>query len=152
MTTDDHFASLANWNYGFTDDNASGSDGGYTPWGASGSAPYFGSMMWSPDNPAALDYDLPGNVSQTTGQTDPSLFGTYTPQAFDPSGCGLTITATDTGNRTWDTAPYGPVTAGWTSGVVNTYNKVSFPTEGRTEAYVQIKAKMMEANGNDNGA
>ncbi len=152
MTTNDHFASLANWNYGYADDNSSGPNGGYEPWGASGSGPYFGSTMWAPDHPAVLDYDLPGNVSQTTGQVDADLFGTYAPQTFEPSGCGLTITATYTGNRTWNTVPYGSLTAGWTSGVVNTYNKVSFPTNGRTEIYVQIKAKMMGSPGDDNGA
>jgi hypothetical protein len=152
VTTDDHFASLANWNYGLTDDITSGSGGGYVPWGASGTAPYLGSTVWAPDNQATLSYDVPGNVSQTTDPADPSLFSTYSPQAFSSSGCGVTITATYTGNRTWNTEPYGSINATWTSGAINTYNKVSFPTDGRTEVYVQIKAQMMSTGASDNGA
>jgi hypothetical protein len=143
---------LANWNYGLTDDTTSGSGGGYTPWGATGSAPDWGSTVWSPNSPLTSSYDMPGNVSQTSGRTDSSLFSTYTPQAFDGSGCGVTITAAYTGSRVWNTAPYGPVQATWTSGAINSYNKISFPTGGRTQVYVQVEASMMSAGGNDNGA
>ena len=45
-----------------------------------------------------------------------------------------------------------PVPATWTSGALNTYNKVSFPTAGHTQVYVQIKAQMMGDAGSDDKA
>jgi hypothetical protein len=151
-TTDDGFASLANWNYGITDDNTSGSGGGYEPWAASGTAPYFGSYEGGPSDVGVLDYDLPGNVSQTSSAANSALFSTYSPQAFTPSGCGVTLNATYTGPRTWSTASYGNVSTTWTSGAINSYNHISFPSAGHTNVYVQIKAQMMGYNGSDNGA
>jgi hypothetical protein len=152
LTNDDTFASLANWNYGITDNNTSGSSGGYWPWAASGTAPYFGSYEGGPSDVGVLDYDLPGNVSQTSTAANTGLFSTYAPQTFSPSGCGVTLNAVYTGPRAWATAPYGNVTTTWTSGAINSYNHISFPTAGRTDVYVQVKAQMMGFNGSDNGA
>jgi hypothetical protein len=84
-TNDEDFHNLNNWNYGFTDDNASGASGNYYPWGASGSAPYWGSSM-NPKN--VMDYDVPGNVYQTSTGPNANLFGTYSPQTFSSTGWG----------------------------------------------------------------
>ena len=149
LTNDDDFSSLANWNYGFTDDNTSGSMGGYTPWGESGTAPYWGSLE---STMGVLDYDLPGNVFQTSTGPDTSLYSTYSPQAFHANGWGVSIAAHYTGSKQWNTQPYGPVTLTWTSGAINSYNKISFPTGNHTSCFVQIKAQMMGYQGSDNGA
>jgi Glycosyl hydrolases family 16 len=149
LTNDEDFSSLANWNYGFSDDNTSGSTGNYYPWGASGTAPYWGSLE---STQGVLDYDLPGNVFQTSTGADTSLYSTYSPQAFHASGWGVSIAAHYTGSKPWNTQPYGTVTETWTSGAINSYNKISFPSGGHTSCFVQIKAQMMGYQGSDNGA
>jgi hypothetical protein len=147
-TFDDHFESLEHWNYGVTDDNASGADGGYAPWAASGTPPYWGSQASS----YALDYDVPGNVFQTSKGYLPGTVSSYAPQAFTEGGWGVSFLAHYTGSRVWMTDPYGPVTLTWTSGSINSYNRVSFPAEGKTSCFVQIRAQMMGHDGSDNGA
>jgi len=142
-TTDDTFQNLNNWNYGI-----GGNTGNYYPWSGSGTAPYYGSS----EHTYASDYDVPGNVSQTSRGANSSLFSTYSPQNFSSTGCGVTFTAHYTGARNWNTTNEGTLTDYWTSGAINTYNKVSFPTDGRTSFYVQIKAQMMGYNGINNGA
>ena len=142
-TLDDTFQNLNNWNYGI-----GGNTGNYYPWSGSGTAPYYGSS----EHMYASDYDVPGNVSQTSSGANSSLFSTYSPQNFSSTGCGVTFTAHYTGARNWNTTNEGTLTDYWTSGAMNTYNKVSFPTNGRTSFYVQIKAQMMGYNGIDNGA
>ena len=142
-TLDDTFQNLNNWNYGI-----GGNTGNYYPWSGSGTAPYYGSS----EHMYASDYDVPGNVSQTSSGANSSLFSTYSPQNFPSTGCGVTFTAHYTGARNWNTTNEGTLTDYWTSGAMNTYNKVSFPTNGRTSFYVQIKAQMMGYNGIDNGA
>jgi hypothetical protein len=147
LTFEDHFKNLDNWNFGVTDDNASGADGGYAPWAASGTPPNWGSQV----SASALDYDVPGNVFQTSSSYQPGLVSTYAPQPFVKRGWGVSLLAHYTGSRVWKTDPYGPVTLTWTSGSINSYNKVSFPTEGKT-CFVQIRAQMMGYDGSDNGA
>ena len=95
--------------------------------------PNFGSYEGGPNDVGVLDYDLPGNVSQTSTAANTGLFSTYSPQAFSSSGCGVTLNAVYTGPRTWATAPYGNVTTTWTSGAINSYNHISFPTAGPTD-------------------
>jgi hypothetical protein len=148
LTFEDHFENLDNWNYGVTDDNASGADGGYAPWAASGAPPYWGSQVSS----YALDYDVPGNVFQTSNAYQPGLVSTYKPQTFTTGGWGVSILAHYTGSTVWTTDPYGPVTVTWTSGSINSYNKVFFPAEGKTSCFVQIRAQMMGYGESDNGA
>jgi hypothetical protein len=152
LTNDETFKNLDNWNYGISDDNASGSSGGYYPWCATGSSPYWGSSEISSSSTWADDYDVPGNVSQTSTGADASLFSGYSPQTFNPNGWGVTFTAVPTGAKTWDTTSYGDITAHWTSGALNTYNHISFPSGSHTSAYVQIRAQMMGYQGTNNGA
>jgi Glycosyl hydrolases family 16 len=142
-TFDDTFQNLNNWNYGI-----GGNTGNYYPWSGSGTAPYYGSS----EHTYASDYDVPGNVSQTSSGANSSLFSTYSPQDFSSTGCGVTFTAHYTGARNWSTTNEGILTDYWTSGAINTYDKVSFPTNGNTSFYVQIKAQMMGYNGINNGA
>jgi hypothetical protein len=149
LTNDEDFSSLKNWNYGITDDNTSGGSGGYLPWGASGSAPYWGSLE---STVGVLDYDLPGNVFQTSTGADTTLYSSYSPQTFHATGWGVSFTAHYTGSRSWDTEPYGDVTESWTSGAINSYNNISFPSGSHTRCYVQIKAQMMGQASSDNGA
>jgi hypothetical protein len=148
LTNDENFSNLNNWNYGFADDNSSGPNGGYYPWYATGSSPYWGSSMGSTGD---LDYDLPGNVSQTSTGYNSSLFSGYAPQTFNPNGWGVSFTAHYTGPRTWNTVN-GARSATWTSGVINSYNKIFFPSGGKTQAFVQVKAEMMSYGGKCNGA
>ena len=146
-----HFQNLDAWNYGVTDLDLS------TP-GATYRRvrrvrhPYWGSNMCSCGS--SSDYDLPGNVSQTSTGANSSLFSTHTPQVFKKRGWGLTFTAHHTGPKTYATTNEGNQTYAWTSGMINTFNKVDFPDpkKGYTDAYVQIKAQMMGYQGHDNGA
>jgi len=146
-----HFQNLNAWNYGVTDLDVS-TPGTYTPEGETGPSPYWGSNMC----PCASsgDYDLPGNVSQTSTGANSSLVSTYTPQIFKKHGWGLTFTAHYTGLKTYVTTNEGDQTYTWTSGMMNTFNKVDFPDPGKgyTDAYIQIKAQMMGYEGHDNGA
>jgi hypothetical protein len=146
-----HFQNLKSWNYGLTDRDFS-SPGTYTPEGETGSSPNWGSNMCPCSS--SNDYDLPGNVSQTSTGANDSLFSTYTPQIFKKRGWGLTFTAHDTGPKTYATKNEGDQTYNWTSGMINTFNKVDFPDpkKGYTDAYIQIKAQMMGFEGHDNGA
>jgi len=143
-------AAGSSWNFGITDNNASGSGGGYTPWAASGSSPNWGSSETGSSNTGNLDYDFPGNVFQTTHGADSSLFGTYTPQTFDSSGSGLSIQGHYQGHYTVNDV-YGTQSFSWSSGAINTYNHVSFPVSPHTDCYVQINAQMMGYNGSNNG-
>jgi hypothetical protein len=148
LTFDEHFENLDDWNFGVTDDNASGADGGYAPWAASGTPPNWGSQV----SAEALDYDVPGNVFQTSNAYQPGLVSTYEPQPFIKGGWGVSFLAHYTGSTVWHTDPYGPVTLTWTSGSINSYNHVSFPAAGKTSCFVQIRAQMMGYEGSDNGA
>jgi hypothetical protein len=146
-----HFQNLKAWNYGLTELGLS-TPGKYIPEGETGSSPYWGSNLC----PCASsdDYDLPGNVSQTSTGAKRSLLSTYKPQMFKRHGWGLTFTAQYTGPKTYVTTNEGDQTYSWTSGMVNTFNKVDFPDprKGYTDAYIQIKAQMMGYQGHDNGA
>jgi hypothetical protein len=146
-----HFRNLKDWNYGSTDLDFS-TPGSYIPEGETGSKPDWGSDLCPCSS--SSDYDLPGNVSQTSTGANNSLFSTYTPQIFKKNGWGLTFTAHYTGPKTYDTTNEGDQTYTWTSGMINTFNKVDFPNpkKGYTDAYVQIKAQMMGYEGQDNGA
>jgi hypothetical protein len=150
LTFDDDFETFDqdHWSYGVTDDNASGADGGYVPWAASGTPPYWGSQV----SASALDYDVPGNVFQTSKGSLPGLVSTYEAQPFTTGGWGVSFLAHYTGSKVWSTDPYGPVTLTWTSGSINSYNKVFFPADGKTSCFVQIRAQMMGYDGSDNGA
>jgi hypothetical protein len=148
LTNDDHFSSLKNWNYGVTDDLTSGTSGLYATWGQTGTAPYLGSTLAA--GGLTQDYALPGNVFQTSTGANSALLSTYSPQAFNLTGCGVSFTATYTGDRTYDTTNEGSFTLPWTSGFINSYNKISFPTAGHTAFYVQFMAEMGCAGPNDN--
>jgi hypothetical protein len=150
LTNDETFSNLDNWNYGYTDYNASGGSGAYSPWGASGTAPYWGSS--GAGDGSLLDYDLPGNVFQTSTGADTFLYSTYGPQTFNPHGSGVSLVAHYTGARQWNTEGSGELSATWTSGVINSYNKISFPSGAHTSCFVQINAQMMGNAGSDNGA
>jgi hypothetical protein len=147
-TNDDTFQNLDNWNFGFTDTPTSGTTGVYVPWGASGRAPYWGSGS---SDTYHQNYDLPGNVSQTSTGVNPLLLSGYSPQTFRSSGCGVTLTAHYTGPRRWVTSNEGELTRSWTDGAINTFNKISFPTRGNTEFYIQIRAQMGGYQGSNNG-
>lgn len=136
---DDTFKNLNNWNYGIT-----GQGGNCIPWYETGNAPDAGSAG-SPQN--MLSYFLPGNVSQTSTGASTANYTTYTPQTFNSSGSGVTITAHYTGQKT-----YAGETYSWSSGSLNTCGKETFPASGDTQVYVQIKAQMMGYKGTDNGA
>jgi hypothetical protein len=146
-----HFQNLKAWNYGLTDVDLS-TPGRYTPEGETGSSPYWGSNLCP--CVSSGDYDLPGNVSQTSTGVNSSLLSTYKPQMFKKHGWGLTFTAHYTGPKIYVTKNEGDQTYSWTSGMINTFNKVDFPDprKGYTDAYVQIKAEMMGYEGHDNGA
>jgi hypothetical protein len=147
-TNDDTFQNLNNWNYGFTDTPTSGIKGGYSPWGASGTSPYWGSGSADTYH---QNYDLPGNVSQTSTGVNPRLLSGYLPQRFRPTGCGVTFTAHYTGRTEWLTTNEGALIRSWTDGAINTFNKMSFPTGRNTEFYVQIRAQMGGYQRSNNG-
>ncbi|HUD06612.1 MAG TPA: family 16 glycosylhydrolase [Candidatus Saccharimonadales bacterium] len=149
-TFEDHFQNLSNWNYGLTDLGFT-QPGSYTPEGATGTAPYWGSDECPCTSSG--DYDLPGNVSQTSTGVNQSLLSTYKPQTFDSNGWGVTFTAHHTGATNYNTTNEGTQTYDWTSGMINTFNKVDFPdpSKGYTEAYVQIKMQQMGYQGTNNG-
>ena len=151
LVFNDHFQSLKNWNYGLTDTDFSGTSGPYVAEGQTGTYPYVGSdeePQW------VADYDLPGNVSQTSTGANPALYSGYTPQKFKKRGWGVTFTAHYTGPVTYQSTNEGNITFDWTSGCLNTFDKFSFPDQakGDTEAYVQIRAMQMGYDGTDNGA
>jgi hypothetical protein len=144
-TNDETFASLKNWNYGF--DDSVGASGNYYPWYASGTFPYWGSS----ESPAhVMDYDLPGNVYQTSTGVNKGLLGTYSPQTFSSTGWGVSFYG-HYGSKTVTTSS-GTFTATYTSGALNSYGKIYFPTPGHSQFYVQIRAQMMGYNGSNNGA
>jgi hypothetical protein len=147
-TDDDTFQNLKRWNYGFSDTPTSGARGGYTPWGASGASPYWGSGS---SDTYHQNYDLPGNVSQTSTGVNPLLLSGYAPQTFRSTGCGVTFTAHHTGRTKWVTTNEGTLTRSWTDGAINSFNKISFPTGRNTEFYVQIRAQMGGYQGSNNG-
>jgi hypothetical protein len=147
-TNDDRFQNLNSWNYGFTDTRTSGTRGGYSPWGASGTSPYWGSGS---SDTYHQNYDVPGNVSQTSTGVNPSLLSAYAPQTFRSNGCGVTFTAHHTGPTRWVTTNEGTLTRSWTDGAINSFNKISFPTGLNTEFYLQIRAQMGGYQGSNNG-
>lgn len=149
LTFNDHFKNLSHWNYGLTDLSFT-SPGHYTPEGATGTSPYWGSDECPCTSSG--DYDLPGNVSQTSTGSNSSLLSTYKPQVFHKKGWGVTFTAHYTDSTNYNTTNEGTQTYSWTSGMINTFNKVDFPTGTNTEAYVQIKMEQMGYQGTDNGA
>jgi hypothetical protein len=147
----DHFQNLRHWNYGLTDTDFSGTSGKYIAEGQTGSYPYVGSdeePQW------VADYDVPGNVWQTSTGADSALYSGYAPQRFDKNGWGVTFTAHYTGPVTYKTTNEGNITFDWTSGCLNTFDKFSFPDEakGYTEAYVQMRVMQMGYEATDNGA
>ncbi|MGH9018278.1 MAG: hypothetical protein ACRDY1_11075 [Acidimicrobiales bacterium] len=151
LAFNDRFRNLKNWNYGLTDTDFSGTSGSYVAEGQTGTYPDVGSdeePQW------VADYDVPGNVSQTSTGANPALFSGYKPQVFKKKGSGVTFTAHYTGPVTYDTTNEGNLTFDWTSGCLNTFNKFSFPDQakGDTEAYVQMRIMQMGYNGTDNGA
>jgi len=148
-TDDDRFRNLRSWNYGFTDTPTSGTRGGYSPWGASGRAPYWGSGSADTYH---QNYDVPGNVSQTSTGVNRSLLSGYAPQTFRPTGCGVTFTAHYSGPTAWVTTNEGTLSRSWTDGAINTFNKISFPTGGNREFYIQIRAQMGGYRGRNNGS
>jgi hypothetical protein len=132
MRFDDHFASLANWNYGVTDFNTSGSPTApgysYYPWYASGSAPYWGSAVGTQED----DYGFPGNIWQTSTGPNAALYTTYSPQIFNPSGYGVSITCHYVGSTSTAGFPYH-----WSAGHINNYGKGTWPT-GYSEYFYQV--------------
>jgi hypothetical protein len=152
LTTDDGFQSLANWNYGIGGSQSCSplpTSCNYYPWWASGTAPNYGGGL----APAHVsNYDVPGNVSQTSSSPNTSLFNSYTPQKFASTGWGVTFTGH------YNSSPQTYSVNGvsdqfhWTSGSLNSFNKVYFPTGTHKSFYVQFKAQMMGQGATVNGA
>jgi hypothetical protein len=134
---DDRFVDLSNWDYGVTNKAANG-----YPWGATGSAPNYGSGGTPPDFDA--EYYYPSQVYQTSAGAPAATPGTYVPNAFSSSGSGLSIKA-QAAPTSFD--PGNGYTYTWYSGAINTYNHFEFGGNG-THVYLQASIQMPATNVN----